>query len=47
MKPENHETCRDVMIPYVEAMIKNWQYFINVFMYNAYKPNNWEISLMI
>ena len=37
-KSENHETCQDVMISYVEAMIKIWEGLVHVVMYDAYKP---------
>ena len=39
-KSENHETCQDVMISYVEAVIKIWEGFAQVVMYNACKPKN-------
>ena len=37
-KSENHETCWDVVISYVEAMIKISEVFVHVVMYDAYKP---------
>ena len=38
MKSENHETCRDVMISYVEDVIKIWEGLVHVITYDAYKP---------
>ena len=35
-KSENHETCQDVMISYVEAVIKNWEGSAQVVTYDAY-----------
>jgi hypothetical protein len=32
-KSENHETCRDVMLSYVEGVIKIWHYFVKVIMH--------------
>jgi hypothetical protein len=29
-KSENHETCRHVMISYVETQVKIWKYFVKV-----------------
>ena len=29
-KSENHETCQDIMISYVETVIKNWGGFVQV-----------------
>ena len=29
-KSQNHETCRHVMISYVEPMIKNWECFVKI-----------------
>ena len=34
-KSENHETCQDVMISYVEAVIKIWGGFAQVVTYDA------------
>ena len=39
-KTENLETYRDVMISYVEAVIKNWGDFAQVVMYDACKPKS-------
>jgi hypothetical protein len=44
---KNHETCRDVMISYVEAVIKILQSFMKVVTYDAYKPKHVQISFMI
>jgi hypothetical protein len=44
---ENHETCRDVMISYAEAVIKIWIGFVKFVTYDAYKPNHVQISFMI
>ena len=44
---ENHETCRDVMISCVKAVIKSWQRFVKVVTYDAYKPKNLRRSFMI
>ena len=46
-KSENHETCQDVMISYVEAVIKIWESFAQVVMYDACKPKNLQRSFMI
>ena len=46
-KSENHETCSDVMISYVEAMIKIWEGFAQVVTYDACKPKNLRRSFMI
>ena len=46
-KSENHETCQDVMISYVEAVIKIWEGFAQVVMYDACKPKNLLRSFMI
>ena len=46
-KSENHETCQDVMISYVEAMIKIWEGFAQVVTYDACKPKNLRRSFMI
>ena len=35
-KSKNHETCQDVMISYVEAVIKIWEGFAQVVIYDAY-----------
>ena len=40
MKSENHETCWDVVISYVEAMIKIWEGFVHVVTYDAYKSGH-------
>ena len=37
-KSENHETWEDVMISYVEAVIKIWEGFAQVVTYDACKP---------
>ena len=37
---ENHETCWDVVISYVEAMIKILEDFMHVVTYDAYKPGH-------
>ena len=39
-KFENHETCRDVMISYVEDVIKIWEGLVHVITYDAYKPGH-------
>jgi len=39
-KSENHETCWDVVISYVEAMIKISENFVHVVTYDAYKPGH-------
>ena len=46
-KSENHETCQDVMISYVEAVIKIWEGFAQVVTYDACKPKNFRRSFMI
>ena len=38
MKTENHESCWDVVISYVEAIIKISEDFVHVVTYGAYKP---------
>ena len=40
MKSENHETCRDVMISYVEDVIKIWEGLVHIITYDAYKPGH-------
>jgi hypothetical protein len=47
MKSENHETCRDVVISYVEAMIIIWEGFIHVVMYDAYKSEHLHMWYLI
>ena len=37
-KYENHEICQDLMISYVEAVVKNWEGFAQSVMYDVYKP---------
>ena len=47
---ENHETCWDVVISYVEAMIKIWEDFVHVVTYDAYKLGHlhmWYLMSMI
>ena len=39
-KTKNLKTCRDVMISYVEVVIKNWEGFAQVVTYDACKPKN-------
>ena len=39
-KSENHETYWDVVISYVEAMIKISEDFVHVVTYDAYKPGH-------
>ena len=39
-KSENHETCWDAVISYVEAMIKISEDFVHVVTYDAYKPEH-------
>ena len=39
-KFENYETCRDVMISYVEDVIKIWEGLVQVITYDAYKPGH-------
>ena len=46
-KSENHKTYQDVMISYVEAVIKIWEGFTQVVMYDACKPKNLRRSFMI
>ena len=46
-KTENLETCRDVMISYVEAVIKNWESFAQVVTHDDCKPKNLRRSFMI
>ena len=36
-KSENHEICQDVMISYVEAVVKIWECFAQFVTYDAYK----------
>jgi len=38
MKSENHEICQDLMISYVEAVVKNEEGFAQSVMYDVYKP---------
>ena len=40
MKSENHEICHDIMISYVEIVIKNWGGFAKVDMCVAYKSKH-------
>ena len=35
---KTHEICQDLMISYVEAMIKNWEGFAQSVTYDVYKP---------
>jgi hypothetical protein len=35
MKSENHKICQDVMISYVEAVVKIWEDFAQVVTYDA------------
>ena len=44
-KSENHETCRDVMISYVEDAIKIWEGLVHVITYDAYKPGYFCLGL--
>ena len=39
-KSKNHETCQDVKISYVEAVIKKWGGFAQVVTYDACKPKS-------
>ena len=39
-KSENHETCRDVMISYVEDVINIWEGLVQVITYDAYTPGH-------
>ena len=32
---ENHEICQDLMISYVEAVVKNWECFAQFYMYDC------------
>ena len=45
-KSENHETCQDVKISYVEAVIKNWVGFAQVVTYDACKPKSASSRMM-
>ena len=38
MKSENHEIYQDLVISYVEAVVKNWEGFAQSVMYDVYKP---------
>ena len=40
MKFKNHKTYLDVVISYVEAIIKISEDFVHVVMYDAYKPGH-------
>ena len=45
-KSENHETCWDIVISYMEAMIKILEDFVHVIMYDAYKAGHlymWDL----
>ena len=45
-KSENHETCWDIVISYVENMIKILEDLMHVVMYDAYKPGHlymWDL----
>ena len=44
MKTENHKICRDILIWYMEAVVKNWGGFTKVDMYVAYKSKNLQRS---
>ena len=46
-KSENHETCWDIVISYVEAMIKILEDFVHVVTYDAYKSKNLRRSFII
>ena len=46
-KSKNYETCWDVVISYVESMIKISEDFVNVVTYDAYKLKNLWRSFMI
>jgi len=37
MNYENHKICQNIMILYVEAVIKIWEEFTKVVTYDAYK----------
>ena len=37
-KSENHEICQDLVISYVEAVVKNWEGFAQSVTYDVYKP---------
>ena len=39
-KSENYEICQDIMISYMEAVIKNWAGFVKVVTYVAYKTKH-------
>ena len=45
-KSENHETCQDVMISYVEAVIKIWEDFAQVVTYDASPPRRSPHEIM-
>ena len=45
-KSENYETCWDVVISYMEAMIKIWEGLVHVIMYDAYEAGHlcmWDL----
>ena len=46
-KSKNHETCQDVMISYMETVIKIWEGFAQVVTHDACKPKNLRRSFMI
>ena len=46
-KFKNHETCWDVVISYVEAMIKIWEGLVHVVTYDAYKPQHLDMWYLI
>ena len=40
MKSENYNICRDIMISYAVAKVNNWEGFVQVIMYAAYKSKH-------
>jgi|KBSSwiStaDraftv2_1062776.scaffolds.fasta_scaffold758761_1 hypothetical protein len=42
MNSENHVICHDIMISYVDAVIKNWDGFAKVVTYVGYEIKNLE-----
>ena len=42
MSYENHDICHDIMISYVDAVIKNWDSFAKVVTYVGYEIKNLE-----
>ena len=42
MKSENHKICHDIMITYLEAVVKNWEVFAQVVTYALYKSKHFR-----